>query len=82
VTYPFDAAAVKSPEHFRELGEGKANLGSGTEMGESEINCVGAGFDGRMELGPMTSGTHYFWLDAVHNLPAAQGPLFVISVRP
>ena len=64
-----DAAGVEGPEDFGEFGELEADLGAGGEVLEAEVDGIGAGFDGRAELGPMSGGAHDFGFAAAdHDL--------------
>ena len=62
-----DAAAVQGAHDFGQLGQVEADLGAGGEVLEPEVHGVGAGFDGGVELRPVTGGTHDFRLtEGVH----------------
>ena len=57
-----DAAGVEGAHGFGEFFEIEADFGAGGEMFQAEINAVGAGFDGGVELRPVAGGALYFGL--------------------
>ena len=53
---------MQRSHHFRQFAQVKTDLSAGGEVFESEIAGIRAGFDGRVELRPMSGRTHYFGL--------------------
>ncbi len=57
-----DAAGVQGTQGFGEFVEVETGFGAGGEVFQAEVDAVGAGFDGGVELGPVAGGALYFWL--------------------
>ena len=70
-----DAAGVQGAQGFGELFEIEAGFGAGGEVFETEVDAVGAGFDGGVELGPVAGGAFYFWLTSGYLRFIGVGPL-------
>jgi hypothetical protein len=58
---------MQGSQGFRQLGHGESGLGAGGEMRQPEVHRVGAGFDGRVELRPVTGGTLDFGFENGRN---------------
>jgi hypothetical protein len=57
-----DAPAMQRSQGFRQLGHSESRFGARREMRQAEIHSVGAGFDGCVQLRPVTGGTLDFGL--------------------
>ena len=60
-----DAACVQGAHGLGEFFDAEARFGARGEMFQAEVNAVGAGFDGRVQLRPVAGGAFYFWLASV-----------------
>ena len=60
-----DAAAVQRAQRVGQFGQGEADLGAGGEVLEAEVDGVGAGLDGGVQLRPVAGGAHDFGFTAV-----------------
>ena len=60
------AALVQGAHDVGQFAEGEADFGAGGEVGETEVDGVGPGFDGGVELGPVPGRAHDFGLGVVH----------------
>ena len=56
----FDAAAVEGPHDLGQFVEVESDFGAGGEMLQAEVDGVGAGLDGGVELRPVSGRTHDF----------------------
>src|SRR5262249_34693065 len=80
-------AAMQRPHYVGQFGQRKTDFGASGKVLQPEIDSVGAGFDGSVQLRPISGGAHdfglahFFFQDSPRYLERAISPTAPLTAR-